>query len=76
VAHAFDKKSTSVIKLDSGLTLYLREIEHMLALVCLVKEDNFDRQNLIDFNIDIFKDGVKQIFQAHDKMAKGEENKV
>ena len=48
----------------------------MLALVCLVKEDNFDRQNLIDFNIDIFKDGVKQIFQAHDKMARGEENKV
>ena len=70
--NAFDKKSTSVIKLDSGLTLYLREIEHMLALVCLVKEDNFDRQNLIDFNIDIFKDGVKQIFQAHEKMIKEE----
>ncbi|OMJ77402.1 hypothetical protein SteCoe_23003 [Stentor coeruleus] len=73
---AFDRKSTSVIKLDSGLTLYLREIEHMLALVCLVKEDNFDRQNLIDYNIDIFKDGVKQIFQAHEKLLKSEENKT
>lgn len=48
----------------------------MLALVCLVKEDNFDRQNLIDFNIDIFKDGVKQILQAHEKILKSEENKV
>ena len=47
----------------------------MLALVCLVKEDNFDRQNLIDYYIDIFKDGVKQIFQAHEKMIKSEEVK-
>jgi hypothetical protein len=48
----------------------------MLALVCLVKEDNFDRQNLIDYNIDCFKDGVRQIFLAHEKMLKNEENKL
>lgn len=76
VAYAFDEKSTSVIKLDSGLTLYLRHIDHMLALVCLVKEDNFDRQNLIDYNIDCFKGGVMDIFKTHEKLSKPEESKL
>jgi hypothetical protein len=48
----------------------------MLALVCLVKEDNFDRQNLIDYNINCFKEGVRKIFQVHEEMLKNEENKI
>lgn len=64
---AFDDKSTSVIKLDTGMTLYLREVEHLLALVCLVKEDNFDRQHLIDYNINCFKEGARKIFEAREK---------
>lgn len=61
---AFDRQSTSVIRLSNGLTLYLREVEHLLALVCLVKEDNFDRQHLIDYNINCFKDGARKIFEV------------
>jgi Ras-related GTP-binding protein C/D len=61
---AFDRQSTSVIRLNNGLTLYLREVEHLLALVCLVKEDNFDRQHLIDYNINCFKDGARKIFEV------------
>jgi Ras-related GTP-binding protein C/D len=65
-----------MIRLENGLTLYLRQIEDLLSLVCLVKEDNFDRQHLIDYNIDCFKEGTRQIFQAKDILDKAEESKV
>lgn len=45
----------------------------MLALVCLVKADNFDRQHLIDYNIECFKEGAKKIFDAREKWIKDEE---
>lgn len=69
---AFDRQSTSVIRLSNGLTLYLREVEHLLALVCLVKEDNFDRQHLIDYNINCFKEGARKIFEVGKAAAKEE----
>lgn len=62
---AFDSKSSSITRLDNGLILYLREIDHLLALVCIIKEENFERQHLIDFNIDCFKEGVGKIFKAN-----------
>ncbi|CAG9335361.1 unnamed protein product [Blepharisma stoltei] len=71
--NAFDGKSTSVIRLDTGLTLYLREVEHLLALVCLVKDDNFERHHLIDYNIDRFKEGAKKILDAREKWVKEQE---
>jgi len=71
--NAFDDKSTSIIRLDSGLTLYLREIEHLLALVCLVKDENFERHNLIDYNIDKFREGAKKIFEAKENWTKEQE---
>lgn len=41
---AFDKASSSLIKLNNGNILYLREVNKFLALVCILREDNFDRQ--------------------------------
>jgi Ras-related GTP-binding protein C/D len=43
-AAAFDCQSSSVIKLNNGTILYLREVNKFLALVCILREDNFDRQ--------------------------------
>jgi len=43
-AAAFDSQSSSVIKLNNGTILYLREVNKFLALVCILREDNFDRQ--------------------------------
>lgn len=53
----------------------MREIEHLLALVCLVKDDNFERQQLIDYNIDCFKAGTKRIFEVRDEFLREEESK-
>ena len=59
--------------MDNGLTLYLREIDQMLALVCLVKEDDFDRLGLIEFNIEQFRVGVKEVFEAREQWTRERE---
>lgn len=43
---AFDSQSSSLIKLNNGTILYLREVNRFLALVCILREDNFDRQGI------------------------------
>jgi len=62
-AMAVDAKSSCVIQLNNGSLLYLREVDRFLALVCLIQEENFDRQHLIDYNIKLFKEALVQIFQ-------------
>lgn len=55
-AAAFDNQSSSLIKLNNGTILYLREVNKFLALVCILREDNFDRQgNIKHFNTHLFK---------------------
>lgn len=48
-AAAFDEQSSSLIKLNNGTILYLREVNKFLALVCILREDNFDHKG--KFNI-------------------------
>ena len=38
---SFDKDSSSIIKLNNNTILYLREVSKYLALVCILREDNF-----------------------------------
>lgn len=44
---AFDEQSSSLIKLNNGTVLYLREVNKFLALVCILREDNFDHKGKI-----------------------------
>lgn len=41
---AFDDNSASVIKLNDGTVLYFREVGHYLAVVCILREDDFERR--------------------------------
>ena len=41
---AYDSESASVIRLNNGMILYLREVNNYLALVCLLREENFTKQ--------------------------------
>ena len=43
--------------------LYLREVNSFLALVCLVREENFKKQGLIDYNIDSFKGALAEVIK-------------
>jgi len=42
---AFDDQSSSLIRLNNGTILYLREVCSFLALVCILREDNFEKQS-------------------------------
>jgi len=58
----YDQESHSVIKLNNGMVLYLREVNKYLALVCLLRESNFDKHGLIDYNFLCFKKAIEEVF--------------
>ncbi|XP_075210054.1 ras-related GTP binding C/D [Lycorma delicatula] len=64
---AFDNQSSSLIKLNNGTVLYLREVNRFLALVCILREDNFDRQGVIDYNFLCFREAIQQVFELRNK---------
>ena len=65
-----DNQSQSIIRLSNGTTLYLKEVEQFIVLICIIKEKNFDRPFLIDHNIDVFKEGLLRILKHYEKMLK------
>jgi hypothetical protein len=44
---AFDGNSSSIIKLNTNSVLYMREVNRHLALVCILREDSFERQGIL-----------------------------
>jgi Ras-related GTP-binding protein C/D len=69
----FDKDSASVIKLEhpdgkeNNIVIYLKEVEKCLALVLIIKETEFAQKQLIDYNIDKFKEGLTELFMATER---------
>lgn len=92
---AYDSASSSVIRLNNGMVLYLREMNRcaarsgpgtasgrrrltgppgrprrrFLALVCILREENFEKHGLIDYNIHCFRNGIQQVFDARRRRA-------
>ncbi|XP_052763166.1 ras-related GTP-binding protein C-like isoform X2 [Mya arenaria] len=58
---------SSVIKLNNGTVMYLREVTKFLALVCILREDSFDKRGLIDFNFWNFRQGIEDVFALRNK---------
>jgi Ras-related GTP-binding protein C/D len=71
---AFDNQSSSLIKLNNNTVLYLKEVNKFLALVCILREENFNRQGIIDYNFLIFREGISQVFELHAKKMAEEDN--
>mmetsp|Transcript_59848 Transcript_59848/g.134973 ORF Transcript_59848/g.134973 Transcript_59848/m.134973 type:complete len:333 (+) Transcript_59848:79-1077(+) len=71
IASTIDRelKSSCVIHLNNGTLLYLREVDRYLALVCILREENFDRQHLLDYNIKVFKEALAEIFRVSQRPA-------
>lgn len=69
---AFDNQSSSLIKLNNSTILYLREVNKFLALVCILREDNFSRQGIIDYNFLCFREAISQVFELRLKNQKSE----
>lgn len=68
-ASTFDSQSSSLIKLNNATVLYLKEVNRCLALVCILREDSFERQGLIDYNFHIFQQAIHQVFELRNKVA-------
>lgn len=74
---AYDEETQSVIRLNNGMVLYLREVNRYLALVCLLREDNYDKHGtiamsseilisctgLIDYNFQCFRRAIVDVFK-------------
>jgi len=58
---AYDNESASVIRLSKGMVLYMKEVDTMLALVCLTRADNFRKRNLINYNIGCLKKALRAL---------------
>jgi Ras-related GTP-binding protein C/D len=64
---AYGARSSSIIKLNNGSVLYLREVNRYLALVCLLREENFEKHGLIDYNFHCFRGAIQEVFDLRQK---------
>ncbi|KAI9842706.1 MAG: hypothetical protein M1837_006991 [Sclerophora amabilis] len=48
--------------MTGGKWLYLREINKYLALICILKDECAPHKGMIDYNVQIFKDAIIQVF--------------
>jgi len=60
----YDPETQSIIKLNNGTVLYLREVNKYLALVCLIRGEKFDKQGLIDYNFECLKKAITDVFEV------------
>jgi len=59
---AYDSTSQSIIRLSNGVVLYLKEVNKYLALVAQLREENFQKLGLIDYNFSCFRKAVSDVF--------------
>jgi Ras-related GTP-binding protein C/D len=68
---AYDSESSSTIHLSNGMVLYLKEVDTMLALVCLTRAENFRKKSLINYNIGCLKRALMALPQSTAAAAAG-----
>jgi len=66
---SYDAESNAIIKLNNGMVLYMREVNKFLALVCLLREEHFEKHGLIDYNFECFKTAITEVFEVRNKIA-------
>lgn len=63
---AYDENSSSIMRLKrpgQNLVLYLREVNKYLALVCVMKEECYNRAGVINYNFRHFKQAIEEILR-------------
>jgi len=64
---AYDADSASLIKLSNNYVLYLREVNRYLALVCLMRNDQYNKAGVVEYNFAQFKRAIAQLLEAKQK---------
>ena len=62
----YDEGSGSEIHLSNEYTLYLRQVNRYLALVCLMREDNWKRGGLIEYNFGQMKEAIARVLEVRE----------
>lgn len=60
---ASDAEASSMIKLNNGMILYLREINVHLALICLMRDTGHESSGLLEYNVQEFQRAIEEIFE-------------
>uniref|UniRef100_A0A3Q0S9D6 Ras-related GTP-binding protein n=1 Tax=Amphilophus citrinellus TaxID=61819 RepID=A0A3Q0S9D6_AMPCI len=63
-ASAYDEESLAIIKLNNTTVLYLKEVTKFLALVCILREESFERKGLIEYNFHCFRKAIHEVFEV------------
>mmetsp|Transcript_28124 Transcript_28124/g.56410 ORF Transcript_28124/g.56410 Transcript_28124/m.56410 type:complete len:586 (+) Transcript_28124:43-1800(+) len=66
---AYDSESSSTIHLSNGMVLYLKEVDTMLALVCLTRAENFRKKSLINYNIGCLKKALRALPSTNESVS-------
>uniref|UniRef100_A0A2K6FH45 Ras-related GTP-binding protein n=1 Tax=Propithecus coquereli TaxID=379532 RepID=A0A2K6FH45_PROCO len=61
---AYDKESMAIIKLNNTTVIYLKEVTKLLALVCILREESFERKGLTDYNFHCFQKAIHEVFEV------------
>ncbi|CAN9504210.1 unnamed protein product [Ophioblennius macclurei] len=61
---AYDSESVAIIKLNNSTVLYLKEVTRFLALVCILREESFERKGLIEYNFHCFRKAIHEVFEV------------
>lgn len=57
-----DSEASSMIKLNNGMILYLREINIHLALICLMRDTGNESSGLLEYNVQEFQRAIEEVF--------------
>ncbi|XP_046864420.1 ras-related GTP-binding protein C-like [Xenia sp. Carnegie-2017] len=68
---AYDQETLSTIRMNNTTVLYLREVNKFLALVCILREENFDKRGLIDYNFLCFRNAIQEVFDVRNYALEG-----
>ncbi|EYC14739.1 hypothetical protein Y032_0039g128 [Ancylostoma ceylanicum] len=74
VQNPFDDNSYAVIRLKTDQVMFLRQLNKHLALVCVIRGENFEKQGLIDYNFNCFKEGIENVFMVRKRILEESKN--
>uniref|UniRef100_A0A7E4UM08 GTP-binding protein n=1 Tax=Panagrellus redivivus TaxID=6233 RepID=A0A7E4UM08_PANRE len=59
----YNLESQSVVRLKVNQVLFMKQVDKYLALIGVMKKEPFEKKGLIDYNFQIFKNGVTAVFE-------------
>ena len=54
--------SSASIRLSNGTVLVMREVNQFLALLCIIKDQKYERAGLLNYNFEVVKAAINDVF--------------